>query len=239
MTMRPQHLRNAPIVEAMIAFDFETQDKDQPSLINKFYQAIQAEYPVRAEIRQAQVTFNEQGSSGDTQVIGARFVSADGKRVCVINKSSFIGSRLAPYETWESLKAEVERIWNIFSSLTDLKVTKVAVRYINKIFLPDGKDMSLTLKTRPEIAEGLPQQMFNVWVRLEVVIPDPQGVLIITEAQLPPEKHGFATFVLDHDLQFPITPDTGDVWALLETARELKNQYFFASISDELVQEYL
>ena len=113
--MRPQHLRNAPIVEAMIAFDFETQDKDQPSLINRFYQSIQAEYPTRAEIRHAQITFNEQGSSGDTKVTGARFVNTDGKQVCVINNSSFIGSRLAPYEKWESLEGEFERLWNIFS----------------------------------------------------------------------------------------------------------------------------
>jgi uncharacterized protein (TIGR04255 family) len=237
--MRPQHLRNAPIVEAMIAFDFETQDKDRPSVWNRFYEAIRVEYPQRAEIRQAQVTFNEQGSSGGTEVIGARFASADGKQVCVINKNSFIGSRLAPYETWEVLKAEFQRLWEIFSALTDVRLIKIAVRYINKIFLPAGKEMSLTVKTRPEIAEGLPQQMFNVWLRLEVVIPDPQGVLIITEAQLPPEKEGLATFVLDHDLQFPIKPDTGDVWALLETVRELKNQYFFASLSDELIQEYI
>ena len=237
--MRPQHLRNAPIVEAMIAFDFESQDKDQPSVWKRFYEAIRVGYPQSAEIRQAQVTFNEQGSSGDTEVVGARFASADGKQVCIINKTTFVGSRLAPYETWEVLKAEFQRLWEIFSALTDAKIVKIGVRYINKIHLPAGKEISLTLKTRPEIAEGLPQLMVNVWVRLEVVIPDPQGMLIITEAQLLPEKPGFVPFVLDHDLQFPIKPDTGDVWALLDTARELKNQYFFASLSDDLIKEYI
>jgi len=99
--------------------------------------------------------------------------------------------------------------------------------------------VSLTLKTRPEIAEGLPQDMVNVWLRLEVLIPEPQGLLIITEAQLPPEKAGFVTFVLDHDLQFPVMAETADVWTVLTAARELKNQYFFASISEELAQEFL
>ena len=241
MTMRPQHLSRAPIVEAMIAFDFQTRDQvqDQSSVWDRFHEAIRAEYPNRVEIRQAEVRFNEQGSSGDTVVVGARFVSVDGKRICTINKFSFIGSRLAPYESWEPLKAEFERLWNIFLGLSEVKVVKIAVRYINKILVQAGKEMSLTLKTRPEIAEGLPQNIFNAWVRLEVTIPEPQGVLIITEAQLPPEKEGFATFVLDHDLQFPVAADRVDVWSLLERARELKNEYFFASISDELAQEYL
>ena len=62
---------------------------------------------------------------------------------------------------------------------------------------------------------------------------------MITEAQLPTERPGFVTAVLDHDLQFQITPESTDVWSLLEKARELKNQYFFASLSDELIKEYL
>jgi uncharacterized protein (TIGR04255 family) len=239
MTTRPTHLPNAPIVEAMIAFDFETQDKDQTSIWDRFHKAIEADYPTRIEIKQAEVTFNEQGSSGGTtETTGARFINADGKRVCIINKATFLCSRLTPYENWMSLKSEFERLWKIFSSLTDTKLVKVAVRYINKLSIPAGQEMSLTLKTRPEIAVGLPQQMFNVWVRLEVVIPEPRGILIITEVQLPPEKEGFVPFVLDHDLQFQIAPET-DVWALLEAARELKNQYFFASISDDLLKEYL
>ncbi len=237
--MKPQHLRNAPIVEAMIAYDFETQDKDQSALLNRFYEAVRVDYPVRVAITQNQFIFSPEGSNGQTEIIGARFSSADGKRACAINKVSFIGSRLAPYERWEDLRDEFERLWNIFSSLAEIKIVKIAVRYINKVYVPAGKEMSLTLKTRPEIAEELPQQMSNVFVRLELAIPDPSGVLIITEAQLAPEMEGFITFVLDHDLQFPITADTPDIRELLETARSLKNQYFFASISDELAQEYL
>jgi uncharacterized protein (TIGR04255 family) len=137
------------------------------------------------------------------------------------------------------LKGEFERLWKVYSSLSDDRIAKVGVRYINKIFLPEGKDMSLTVRTRPEVAEGLPQAMFSFFVRLGVKIPDPQGVLMITEAQLPTERPGFVTAVLDHDLQFQITPESTDVWSLLEKARELKNQYFFASLSDELIKEYL
>jgi hypothetical protein len=154
-------------------------------------------------------------------------------------QSNFICSRLAPYETWESLKSEFERLWKIYSPLCNSRIARVGVRYINKIFLPEGEDMSLTVRTRPEIAEGLPQSMFNFLVRLGVKIPDPQGVLMITEAQLPTERPGFVTAVLDHDLQFRINPESTDVWSLLDKARELKNDYFFASLSEDVIKEYL
>ena len=81
--------------------------------------------------------------------------------------------------------------------------------------------------------------MFNFLVRLGVKIPDPQGVLMITEAQLPTERPGFVTAVLDHDLQFRINPESTDVWSLLDKARELKNDYFFASLSEDVIKEYL
>jgi uncharacterized protein (TIGR04255 family) len=159
--------------------------------------------------------------------------------VCAISEHTFICSRLRPYEDWESLRSEFQRLWEVFASLGTVIVTKVAVRYINKIFIREGSEIFDSVFTYPKIAEGLPQDTFGVFVRLQIVIPDPQGTLIVTEAQLPPEKPQFVAIGLDHDLQFPVTEKTADIWALLERARELKNRYFFASISDELMKEYI
>jgi uncharacterized protein (TIGR04255 family) len=239
--MKPtvQHLSKAPIVEAIIAFALEKPLTDSDAVFEQFYALIQSDYPSRNPVKMAQLTVSDQGSSGETQIVGARFASADGKRVCLVDQSNFICSRLAPYETWESLKSEFERLWKIYSPLCNSRIARVGVRYINKIFLPEGEDMSLTVRTRPEIAEGLPQSMFNFLVRLGVKIPDPQGVLMITEAQLPTERPGFVTAVLDHDLQFRINPESTDVWSLLDKARELKNDYFFASLSEDVIKEYL
>jgi uncharacterized protein (TIGR04255 family) len=239
MTIKPQHLSKAPIVEAIIGFTFEKSATDGNAIVERFYLAIQREYPTRLPITMAHMTVNEQGASGETQIVGARFSTLDGKRTCVIDRSSFLCSRLEPYETWESLKSEFQRLWELYSSLSDARPVKVGVRYINKIFLPEGKDMSQTIKTRPEIADGVPQNMISFFVRLEAKIPNPHGVLIITQAQLAPERPGFVTSVLDHDLQFPVESQATDIWAILEKARELKNYYFFASLSDETIKEYI
>lgn len=239
MAIEPQHLKNAPIVEATIAFDFAVAVDEIEQLRSSFFEQIQPDYPTRTSIQKAEITFNSEGSTGKTKEVGSRCGSADGKNLCSISEHSFFCSRLHPYKDWESLRSEFQRLWEVFASLGTLKVTKVAVRYINKIFIREGSEIFDSVFTYPKIAEGLPQATFNVFVRLQIVIPEPRGVLIVTEAQLPPEKPGFVAIALDHDLQFPITEETGDIWALLEKARELKNRYFFASISEELMKEYI
>lgn len=239
MAYEPQHLKNAPIVEAMIAFDFVVAEGELGQIRRSFIEQIQVEYPVQTPIQKAEVTFNPEGSTGKTNEVGSRCVSTGGKNVCAISEQTFICSRLHPYENWESLQSEFQRLWQVFASFGKVQVTKVAVRYINKILLREGSEIFDSVFTYPKIADGLPQNTFNVFVRLQIAIPEPQGTLIVTEAQLPPEKPQFVAIALDHDLQFPVAAETGDIWALLEKARELKNQYFFSSISDELVKEYL
>jgi uncharacterized protein (TIGR04255 family) len=239
MANETQHLKNAPIVEAMIAFDFLVANGDLADLRRAFLEQIQSEYGNQMPLRKAEVTFSADGSSGKTDEVGARCVSADGKNVCAINENSFICSRLHPYENWEALRSEFRRLWDVFTSLGTVQVTKVAVRYINKIFLREGSEIFDSIYTYPKIAAGLPESMFGVFVRLNLTIPDPLGALIVTEALLPPERPHFVAIALDHDLQFLVTEETGDIWTLLERARELKNRYFFASLSNELIEEYL
>lgn len=238
MANEPRHLKNAPIVEATIAFDFVAPAADLEQLRRSFFEQIQPRYPTRTPIQKAEITFNSEGSIGKTKEVGSRCISTDGKNVCSISEHTFFCSRLHPYENWESLRSEFQSLWKVFASFGTVQVTKVAVRYINKIFLREGSEIFDSVFTYPKIADGLPQNTCGVFVRLQITVPEPQGVLIVTEAQLPPEKPGFVAIALDHDLQFPVTEEAGDIWALLEKARELKNRYFFSSISDDLIKEY-
>src|ERR1035438_3569978 len=100
MANEPRHLTNAPIVEAMIAFDFVVSG-GLDDLRNAFLERIRSRYPNQAPIQKAEITFNAEGSTGKTNVVGARCVSLNGKNVCAMNENSFICSRLHPYENWE------------------------------------------------------------------------------------------------------------------------------------------
>jgi uncharacterized protein (TIGR04255 family) len=239
MATESMHLSKAPIVEAIIAFDFVTAPGDLEGLRESFFKQIKSEYPTQAPIKRAQVNFDANGSTGETSIVGSRCLSSDGKNVCAISESSFLCSRLQPYSDWESLRTEFRRLWEIFNSLGKVQIRKAAVRYINKIFIPSGSEIFDSIYTYPKLADGLPDAVYASFIRLEIAIPEPGGTLIVTEGVLPPERPNFVAIALDHDLQFPITEKAGDVWELLEKARELKNQYFFASISPEVLKEYL
>jgi uncharacterized protein (TIGR04255 family) len=234
-----RHLNNAPIVEAAIAFDFVVAPGELSQLRDSFFRHIESEYPNQTPIQKAEITFTPGGSSGGTSdIVGFRCASPDGKNVCSISENTFFCSRLHPYQDWERLLSEFKRLWEIFASFGTVRVSKVAVRYINKIFIPEGQEIFDWIYTFPKLAPELPQTMFGVFVRLEIMIPKPPGKLIVTEAKLPPEKPEYVAIALDHDLQFPVVSQEIDVWAVLGEARELKNQYFFASVSEDLLKEY-
>jgi hypothetical protein len=75
-------------------------------------------------------------------------------------------------------------------------VEKVAVRYINKISIREGSEIFDSIYTYPKLAAGLPDTMTGLFVRLQISIPEPPGVLVVTEAGLPEEKPGFAEIAL-------------------------------------------
>jgi uncharacterized protein (TIGR04255 family) len=48
------------------------------------------------------------------------------------------------------------------------KVTRIAVRYVNRIEIPAGVDFKEYILTGPEIAHGIPQTLDNFFMRLEI-----------------------------------------------------------------------
>ena len=70
MAIEPQHLKNAPIVEAMIAFDFVISVGELGQIRRSFVEQIQVEYPTQTPIQKAEVTFNPEGSTGKMRIYG-------------------------------------------------------------------------------------------------------------------------------------------------------------------------
>jgi len=86
---------------------------------------------------------------------------------CTNQQIQFHRVRLAPtrrgvVESW------VERYLEYILFADRPKGRRSPVRYIQRFSSRKDKDMSLTPEDSSRDAEGLPQQMFNVWVRLRV-----------------------------------------------------------------------
>ncbi|NOT95989.1 MAG: TIGR04255 family protein, partial [Nitrospira sp.] len=145
-------------------------------------------------------------------------------------------SRLKPYDKWTTLRDEAQELWQHYVRIASPQtVTRVALRYINRIEIPlpmrDFKDYILTT---PETAPDLPQGLDNFFMRL--VIPDPKGqaVAIVTETVEPiDELSNRLPLIFDIDVfrAGAFNVQDNSMWETFESLHDLKNDIFFKSLT--------
>lgn len=231
----------APITEAIIDFSVEMSFEGGLSSLNDFGQRIQGEYSKRGELvnLENQIHIGQDGTSvaASQTVFGYRFSSADNRQIIQARLDGFSLTRLAPYEKWEIFRDEARRLWSLYQVATNTKnVTRVAVRYINRLDLPlPLNDLKEYLLTAPEISPKLSQALSDYFMQLQIPQEDVGGTLVLIEAIIPPSKDNFVSVLLDIDLfsniVFSSTED--GLWNLLEAFRIRKNEIFEACITDK------
>ena len=186
------------------------------------------------EIKASPVPEVSQSATGEPD--GYLFTSVDGRQVVQARLDGFTFSRLKPYDKWTTLRDEAQELWQHYVRIASPEtVTRVALRYINRIEIPipmrDFKDYILTT---PEIAPDLPQGLGSFFMRL--VIPDPkaQAVAIVTETMEPiDESRNRLPLIFDIDVfrmaAFNIQDNA--MWEAFEYLHYLKNDIFFKSIT--------
>lgn len=236
-----EHLPHAPIVEAVLNISAVLHESVDQEKLAAFQGRLGGAYPTK----QVRATWMSQvelrpGSPPVTKSsagpIGYLFTSADGQHVVQARKDGFGFSRLKPYQDWESLSSEARKLWKAYAAWTKpSKVTRVSLRYINRIELPlplgDFKEYILT---GPEIAPELPQGLATFFFR--AVIPDErtQALAVITETiEEVDDSKGKLPLILDIDVfrhgSFAVADDK--LWPMFKQLHDLKNRVFFGSIT--------
>jgi uncharacterized protein (TIGR04255 family) len=236
------HYEHAPITEAVIAMGCELPDETRLEDLLKVHARLKSDYPKRAD--QLTVQFHleaaaaAQGKVSPPELIGYQMASADGKQLVRLTLNEFAFSQLAPYDRWETLRAEAKRVWDTCESvLHPQRITRVGVRYINRIDIPDpngtGIDLDVYFRTAPRIAPELPQAMKTYFVRVELPVSDPHGILIITETAVFPPSPDVVSALLDIDAVVQnVDLDIPNAWRTVEELRHKKNAAFEACITD-------
>jgi uncharacterized protein (TIGR04255 family) len=159
---------------------------------------------------------------------GLRFTGEDGIHVAQFNRDSFVFSRLGHYESWEQFRKEARKVWEIYlPAAGNPQVNRVGVRYINKLYIPEGAAVDDYVLISPKIPGAFSPAVQQMFMRLVLPIENSSGQLIHTQMLMPVERQGFVTLLFDNDFQFPTVEMTDDqVWELLEVVRDLKDAYF-------------
>lgn len=230
---------NPPITEAII--DLRVTPSDGKTLDD--LRAVQTgldEYAKRETIHVAvgRMEFGKKVSaSAASEAAGVIFHSSDGKQIWQSRFNGFTFSRLAPYERWQLFRDEARQLWVRYrEKLQPPSITRLAVRYINRIDLPcEHTDIDRYFKTKPVASPELPQVLAGFFMQLRIPQEDLKAEALINQTMVPPAREGVVSVVLDVDLfrSTDVPSDEEDIWHFFEQLRDRKNSIFESCITDQ------
>jgi uncharacterized protein (TIGR04255 family) len=238
------HLQNAPIVEAVIDFRVVRQEQVAAETFADLSSAIGEQYAKAVSIQSLWARFGVDNgkvlnSSQMQTELGWRYQR--GTEIAQFRVDGFTFSKIAPYTTWEDVSAEAFRLWKIYIDVAKPKqVSRVAVRYINQMQLPDVKDLGEYLEAPPRLKEPISQTIRDFLTRVNVRDDKRNASAVIVQALEPRMGPDMISLLLDIDASREINEklDDTELLTVFEQLRELKNEIFFASITEKIVERY-
>jgi uncharacterized protein (TIGR04255 family) len=233
----------APIVEAVI--DLQVRSPAGLSFGDEIAVAFAQSLPHRKRISKIDFELSKgpHGVSAAPQMdrpIGWRLSSPDNDRILQIQERGFTYSHLPPYTRWEVFENEARPLWKKYVRVCrPQRLTRVAVRYINKLRLPSGAiNLPDFLTVYPQLpavvslVQGLLMQ-----VNMEETFQGQPGQSVLRVASEPQTTQSdFQSMVLDIDV-FQTTdmdPSDAKLWSLLTELRDRKNALFEAALTDRM-----
>jgi uncharacterized protein (TIGR04255 family) len=242
------HYSKAPITEAVIDLRITSSPGFSVEDLAPLREVVAERYPNQ----ESEHVFFEQISlvetdllrtGGGHQLNGFRFASQDKRETFYARLDGFAFSIKAPYDRWESFRDEARGLWDLYCSVAGIEsVTRVAIRYINRIDVPGAASIKLEdyLRTYPEVSADWPEEglMSNFFMQMQLWQEDLGCWLVVNEAPDMPPAEGVMSIRLDFDLfreQFEDpwrTDDDEAVWEFLERLHDRKNEIFEATITE-------
>jgi uncharacterized protein (TIGR04255 family) len=187
---------NAPIVEAILDIRVELPKDATLDTLEMFYDTIKMRYPEKQHrtVFSAGIRFDRNGASvekPEASQAGYLFRSPV-EKVVQSRLNGFSFNKLKPYSDWNAFRSEGRELWEIYVKIAKpLKITRIALRYINRIEIPlPLKDFKEYILTVPEVAPELPQALAHFFMRLVIPKPDIEAVAVINQTMEAPEPGG-------------------------------------------------
>ncbi len=237
-----RHYPRPPITEAVIELRFEGQlnAREMERVRDRF----KSQYPTVEQLQMVEVIFDEGGTAAPKFVpVGFKMTDKNALDVLMMKTNALGTIRLAPYESWETLKGRAEENWELLEKVlnTRKRVLRIGARFINRIDIPSdflsSKDIEEFFPTHIRLGPNIAQQIGNFTFRVSAIHAGTGAKLTIQSAILDqPALLEYTSISLDTDAYFDAeVPQRIDaMWAMADKLREAKNDVFENSISDHL-----
>jgi uncharacterized protein (TIGR04255 family) len=238
------HLGRAPITEAILDITVDTDSK--VDVTEAFAKKVAGSHPETSPLFTVEAFFQvapgQAGMAGSqSSPIGRISWNTQKTRAVQARINGFTVNHVRQYDSWPVLRAEALPLWMDYVALANpKKVTRLALRYINRLALPVVGDLGQYVLTRPQIGPSLPQEMRNFFMRVEVPFTE-NRMAVITQTVIPRETtSNERDLILDVDAVALMEFDPADpkIWDELDQLREIKNQCFFGSLQESTWRKY-
>lgn len=234
-----------PIIEAVIDIQVKLGSLPEKASFDRIVATLQPAFPV--EVNANQVTFNLSVDPATGQPstttrhlgTGKRLTSAANDRVLLVQPRGMSLSHLAPYSEWSKFRREGVSAWRAYSeAVMPLAVTRLALRYVNRIYLPERQTFQLQnyFKLYPETPDD--QAIGQLFIQVQLPQVDMgSGVLAIVNLASAGSRveDGSYGFMLDIDLSATqeLPADAETIFSRLDALRDRKNALFESFITDK------
>jgi uncharacterized protein (TIGR04255 family) len=231
---------NAPITEALIDIKVTLPKELSLNDLKQLQVNIKARFPEVTEKRffRAALKLGQEPSYTPEEhgIMGYQFRSQQDKKVVQYTLEGFTFNKLKPYENWSKMKSEAMELWETyFKSTEPVKITRIALRYINRIEIPIPiKDFSEYFFVSPKIADMSMQSISNFLMRIETQNDKIPASAIITQAMERPTESQKIPFIFDIDVfrQTDYRKNEKKMWQDFDKLRQFKNEIFFSNITN-------
>lgn len=246
--MQPQHLANAPILEALVDLRVRPRvDLDVHSLGEVL--GLRERYPICEQMKAIQFQVKHESnappvqSATDLGTVGFRYSSPSDTCQAQCRKDGFTFNMLKPYSGWPNLRRLSMEAWAAYLGVArPEEVTRIALRYINKAPIAETTfDLGGILRGNLDPFPGLQLEFGGLGYRalLRDIASDNRAVVQVTLEE-EPSALGH-TLALDIDVSrlgsFSLTGQS--IPDVLESLREFKNRLFFEMITDNFAKRFL
>ncbi|QOZ45520.1 hypothetical protein XH89_20050 [Bradyrhizobium sp. CCBAU 53340] len=176
-----------------------------------------------------------------TEWLGRKLSSLERTDLVFFRQSSFVCSRLAPYMGWDNFREIMGTAWTALRKhySQPLDVTRVGLRYVNRIDIPvqegDSIDIDDYLNFAPRSPQAfeLPMLGYVVQTQRQIDVENDLYLSLLSSA-VPSPLINTASFSLDLDVyrEKNIPKRDDELWSLIERMRSHKNFVFEACITE-------
>lgn len=233
-----KHYPKAPIIEAVLHLQVLPSENFKKSFYDSFKKEVADKFR-GSDIKEMSMEFHfeeeEKRNSHTEKKVGMRFEGTDGRYVIQARENGYAFSILNYYDCWESFSKEAYKYWNVYKGVfKPQKVTRQALRYINRIDIPEAKfKLEDYFKVYPRIFDD-DSEVDVAGFFMQAQIPQQEGgIANITQTIAAPVKAGCTSVILDIDVfdNKHFKPNSKDLKPRIETFRNQKNAIFESAIT--------